>query len=99
MSEQAKEWLKGLGMQEELGKALLDYFSGDYKDSKKALDDHYQGIYMSERDFAEQMTVDIGDVPEHLAFYIDYDLMARDLFINDYFSIHVGFQTHVFRQF
>lgn len=79
-----------------LGAAVLDYYS-DIDTAKTALLDHYAGQYESAADFARELTEQTGDVPEHLAFYIDYDAMARDLLINDLFAIELAFdEIHIF---
>ncbi|WP_462095311.1 antirestriction protein ArdA, partial [Legionella pneumophila] len=38
-------------------------------------------------------------IPEDLLFYFDYEAFARDLFINDYFSVEADGQTHVFSSY
>lgn len=80
----------------ELGGALLNHYGNDLEAATEALEDYYHGEHESEKDFAEQLTNDIDNVPSHLAFYIDYERMADDLFINDYFSLEVGGSVHVF---
>ncbi|WVX49323.1 hypothetical protein ROLI_024150 [Roseobacter fucihabitans] len=48
-------------------------------------------------EFAEELTEQSTDIPESLRFYIDYEAMARDIEINDVFTIDTGFeQVHVF---
>ena len=46
-------------------------------------------------DFAEELT---SEVPEHLAFYIDYERMGRDMELSgDVFTVETGYQeVHVF---
>jgi len=83
--------------QGELGIGLLCHTLNDVEDAERLLDECYCGEYKNAADFAENITEDTITVPENLAFYIDYDLMARDLFINDYFFIEVGNNIHVFR--
>ncbi|MEP1697934.1 MAG: antirestriction protein ArdA [Paracoccaceae bacterium] len=79
-----------------LGAALLNYYS-DIEEAKTALKDHYGGEYLTVAEFARELTEETGDVPERLAFYIDYDAMARDLLINDVFAIEVTIdETHIF---
>ena len=46
----------------------------------------YAGEWLSEEEFAEELASETMEIPEHLAFYIDYEKLARDMFINDYFS-------------
>jgi antirestriction protein len=47
----------------------------------------YQGEYRSDEAFAEQLlddTGDLGQIPERLQYYFDYEKFARDLMIGDY---------------
>jgi antirestriction protein len=80
----------------DLGRALLAHFS-DVAEAEKAATEHYAGCYDSAEDFARDITEQTQEVPEHLAHYIDYDAMARDMLINDIFAIDLGYQeTHIF---
>lgn len=82
---------------EDLGSAVLSYFN-DLEYAKKLFEEAYCGVYDSEADFVEQMAQDVYTIPEELEYYIDYERMARDWFINDYFSVDLGYQSvHVFR--
>lgn len=49
--------------------------------------DCYQGKYDDEESFTEQLADDgcFGEIPDYLRSYIDYDKIARDLFITDYY--------------
>lgn len=61
----------------ELGAELLNYYS-DLEEAQKAIDERYHGAYESLEDYARQFTEDTSTIPEHLAFYIDYERMGRD---------------------
>ena len=74
---------------EELGSALLNNIRGDLDDARRYLEDAYHGEYDSEVKFTEKMAPELMEIPTHLEFYIDYERMARDWFINDYFSVKV----------
>ena len=75
---------------------LLEYYS-DLGAAKNALEEHYAGEYKSLADFAQELTEQTSSIPDNLAFYIDYERMARDLEINDVLTIETGFQeVHVF---
>lgn len=52
--------------------------------------------YDSEVDFARTIFDDCYNnaIPGDLQFYFDYDAFARDLFINDYFSVEADDQTY-----
>jgi antirestriction protein len=59
----------------------------------------YAGEWLSEEDFAESLAEETMEIPEHLTFYIDYERLARDLFINDYFSAESeNCKVYVFRR-
>lgn len=79
-----------------LGLALLPDYSID--DARLMLDEHYQGVYDSEVDFAKQLFDECYDhqLPDNLICYFDYEAFARDLFINDYRSVEFDGQTYVF---
>ena len=63
--------------------------------------DHY-GIDLygvrSMRELAEEFVADgvMGDIPEHLQFYIDYDAIARDLAI-EYTEIEIAGEYLIYR--
>lgn len=69
-----------------VARALL----GDYtlEDSKKMMEDCYHGEHDSVEDFAESFYEECGYMSEMkdspLRYYIDWEAVARDLFINDF---------------
>ena len=75
---------------DDLGAAVLAHTNGDIDEAQQLLDECYHGEYDSEEDFAESFAENTMEIPEHLSYYIDYERMARDLFINDFFSIEVN---------
>ena len=81
---------------DELGAGVLAHADEDIEYAQRLLDECYHGEYDSEEDFAESFAQDTMSIPEHLAYYIDYEKMARDWFINDFFSIEINHKTHVF---
>jgi len=81
---------------DELGAAVLAHIGGDINDALRLLEECYHGEYDSEEDFAIALAEDTMTIPEHLSYYIDYEKMARDLFIGDFFSIEINHKTHVF---
>ena len=79
-----------------LGGKLLEYYN-DLDDAKKAIGEQYAGEYQSLSDFAQEITEQTASIPDNLAFYIDYEKMARDMEINDVLTIETAFdQVHVF---
>lgn len=84
---------------EELGGALLAHYGGDLDDAKTALE-NYCGEYESLEDYARNFIEDCGpEIPDSLAFYVDYKSMGRDWEMSgDIFTIEQGYnQIHIFR--
>lgn len=83
----------------ELGAELFNYYS--IEDAERLLEESYHGAYDSEVDFAHAIFDDCysNAIPENLQYYFDYDAFARDLFINDYFTVEAAGQTHVFSNY
>tara|TARA_R110002110_G_scaffold415847_1_gene657766 strand:- start:25145 stop:25660 length:516 start_codon:yes stop_codon:yes gene_type:complete len=81
-----------------IGSELLNHFGGDIDEAQKAAEECYSGCYKSLADYAEELTSDTSEVPEHLAFYIDYERMGRDMELNgDVYTIETRFdEVHVF---
>lgn len=80
-----------------LGAEIATYYGGDIDDARKALREHYVGVYKSLSNFAEELTADTVEVPESLKHYIDYEAMGQDLAINDVIAIELGFEeVHIF---
>lgn len=64
---------------------FLEFYSPDDLDR---MHDAYAGVYDSEEDFAEKIVSDCYDIENmmgDLACYFDYEALARDLFISDYY--------------
>lgn len=82
----------------DIASALLNHFCGCVDEAKKALEESYCGVYRSLAEYAQGLTEETSDVPEHLAFYIDYEAMARDMELSgDIFSIQGTYdEVHVF---
>lgn len=82
-----------------LGGRLIAHFDS-LEDAEKAISDNYAGEYESLAEFAQSITEETGvSIPANVAFYIDYDAMARDMEISDVFTIETAFsEVHVFWQ-
>ncbi len=83
----------------ELGAFVLNHWCGDIEDAQRALNEGYQGEHESLADYAQQLTEDTtSNIPEHLAFYIDYERMGCDMELSgDIYTIETGYQhIHVF---
>ncbi len=91
------EFVKEHGL---LGSALLDEFSGCLEDAERCME-NYHGSYKSEAEFAEHIFDECHahDFPKGLRFYFDFELFARDLFLDGYRAIWVNDDCHVFSDF
>ena len=82
----------------ELAGELLSHFGGSLDDAKKAAEENYCGCYESLADYAEELTEQSTQIPQNLAFYIDYEKMGRDLELGgDVYTIEKRFdEVHIF---
>ena len=82
----------------DVGGELLNHFSGDIDEAKKAMEDNYCGCHSSLADYAEELTEQTTEIPQHLAFYIDYERMGRDMELSgDIYTIETAHdEVHVF---
>ena len=88
-------------MIEEHGEAWAKFaeYEGIEYATLERFEEAYAGEWLSEEEFAEELASETMEIPEHLSFYIDYEKLARDLFINDYFSAESeGCKVYVFRR-
>jgi len=85
----------------ELGAQVASHFGDDLEYAETALSDAYIGQYTSLADYAQSLTEECSEVPEHLAYYIDYESMGRDMDMSgDIFSIEIAHdEIHVFSNF
>jgi len=77
---------------------LLNNFGGDLDEARSMAEDNYCGCYSSIADYAQELTEETGDIPQHLEHYVDYERMARDMEMSgDIFTIETGYQeVHIF---
>ncbi|MEZ5813830.1 MAG: antirestriction protein ArdA [Alphaproteobacteria bacterium] len=77
----------------DFGGELLNNFGGDLEEARTAAEENYCGCYKSLADFAEELTEESTQIPENLAYYIDYERMGRDIELNgDIFTIEAGYE-------
>lgn len=83
---------------EKLGVSVLEHCGGEIHEARTILSDHYAGEYEGVAAFAEQLTEETTDTPEHLRYYIDYERMGRDMALGgDIFTIETAHdEVHVF---
>jgi len=78
---------------------VINYCRGDIEDAATLIKDCYHGAYDSKADFVQDFLEQTGEtmtIPENFSSYIDYQKMARDWFMTDFFSLDVDGQVHVF---
>lgn len=83
---------------DELASEVISHYCGDIDEAQKALEDKYLGEYDSLSDYAaEQCEELIGNIPDHIVRYIDYDGMGRDYELGgDVFTIKLDGKVHIF---
>ena len=81
-----------------IGSELLIHFNGDVDEARRVEDECYGGCYKSAADLAQDLTEQSTKIPENLAYYIDYEAMARDMELNgDIYAIETAHdEVHVF---
>ena len=79
------------------GGELLNYYT-DLDEAKKAAEESYNGCYSSLADYAQELTEETSEIPQHLALYIDYERMGHDMELSgDVFTIETAHdEVHVF---
>ncbi|SEN75948.1 Antirestriction protein (ArdA) [Nitrosomonas marina] len=77
---------------------MLNNFGGDLEEARTAAEENYCGCYKSLADFAEGLTEETTQIPENLAYYIDYERMGRDMELSgDIYTIETAFEeVHIF---
>lgn len=77
---------------------VLSHFGDNLEDARKALEENYSGCYSSLADYAEELTEGTAEIPQHLANYIDYERMGRDMEVGgEIFTVETGYQeVHIF---
>lgn len=69
----------------------------DLDEARTCAEEHYCGCYTSLADYAQALTEETTEIPKHLALYIDYERMGRDMEINDVFTIETAYnEVHIF---
>ena len=81
---------------QDLAVAALGYFE-DLAEAKKMVAENYHGCYESEEAFAEELYDSCYEVPDYLKSYIDYGLIAKDIFMGGYFAMEApDYKIYVF---
>ncbi|WP_137137940.1 antirestriction protein ArdA [Pseudomonas asiatica] len=81
----------------EFGASLLSYFSS-IEEARRAAEEDYCGSFECLADYAQQLTEETTQIPPSLAYYINYEAMARDMELGgDVFTLETGYrEIHVF---
>ncbi|MGU2656202.1 antirestriction protein ArdA [Pseudomonas aeruginosa] len=81
----------------DFGGALLANLH-DLDEARCMAEEHYVGCHASLADYAQELTEQTTTMPQHLAYYIDYQSMARDMELGgDVFTLETAPGTvHVF---
>lgn len=82
----------------DFGGELLNHFGSDLGEASTAAEENYCGCYKSLADYAQELTEETTQIPESIAYYVDYERMGRDMDLNgDIFTIETGYETvHIF---
>lgn len=80
-----------------IGGELLNQL-GSVEEARRVAEEDYYGCYGSLADYVQELTEETTDIPQHLAFYIDYERMGRDMEMNgDVFTLQTAHdEVHVF---
>jgi antirestriction protein len=81
----------------QLGAELIAH-TGGIEYARATMSDGYAGCFERLADFAQELTEDTTQIPKNLAYYIDYDRMARDMEMSgDIFTIETAHdEVHIF---
>ena len=82
----------------ELASDLLNQFNDNIDEATRAKEENYCGCYSSIADYAQELTEQSGEIPQHLEFYIDYERMGNDMEMSgDIFTIETAHdEVHIF---
>jgi len=95
--DEIAELVAFIAKQEEIGLIALEYCDGNISEATDMID-RYLGEYTSAEAYAEDVIGETTDIPENLAYYIDYAAIARDMELNsDIITIEKGCnEVHIF---
>ncbi len=78
----------------DFGGELLNHFGGNLAESRAVAEENYCGCYKSLADYAQELTEDTTQIPESIAYYVDYERMGRDMDLSgDIFTIEIEYET------
>jgi len=87
-----------LAKYDEFAAEVLEYAGDDIEQAEKLIEENYSGCYSSIAEYAEQLTEDTSEIPQHLQYYINYEKMGNDMELSgDIFTIETAHdEVHVF---
>lgn len=96
--EQVHAFAEFISKHGELGAKLLSHYEGFLEEAKQAINDHYHGEWDEEIEFIRAFFYECygSEIPDNISCYLDYNLICRDFFITDFFSISSGGKKHIF---
>ncbi|MCY7273039.1 MAG: antirestriction protein ArdA [Phormidesmis sp. CAN_BIN44] len=77
--------------------AYVDHVGMEYA-TADGFQESYRGKYESEKDFAEELWNETREIPDFLRSHIDWESVANDLFVDDYFGSRRDSKTYVFNR-
>ena len=85
-----------------IGTLIADHYGNDLTAAREAMEDRYFGEWDNMTEFAEHLTEETGElaqIPDHLAYYIDFEAMGRDMvYGGGWICLEDGHKTHVFAE-
>lgn len=81
-----------------LGEALLNEYDLDIDEAERVFTDgRYQGCWSSVEDYAQEYIESCCEIPDCIAYYIDYSALARDMQLGgDITALETGYEeTHI----
>lgn len=82
--------------QETLKRLLMIHKGFDDEKACEMIEEYYFGAYTSRENFAADYSSERFNCCEDLERYIDFERMAWDYFVNDFFGLEHGYIVHVF---
>ena len=81
-----------------LGAELLSHWNNDVDEVRRLFDDgFYLGAFDSVAAYAQEITEETTEIPDHLRYCVDYASTARDMELNgDIFTVDLGHEVHIF---
>ena len=81
-----------------LGAELLNHWNNDVAEVSRLFENgYYLGVFDSVADYVQEIIEETTEIPDHLAGYIDYASMARDMELNgDIFTVALEGEVHIF---